>query len=300
MKSIPMISVQLVHILGPMKGEIQEILDPEISIGRHPSCQVRFPKDMAVISRYHARIVREGNRFKLIDQSANGTFLNGQQVTEAFLKNGDVLMFTDGGPKVSFLTKVIEGRVEADEPPLKAEVAPQAAAAGPAVSAPSPPPQQPQPAPRKEVSVQRVQVPLIIQYGPTLRSFKELPVTIGRNPACDFVVDHPALLDHHAQIFFSRDQYWVKDLTGKQLVRVNGLPIELQAPLTPDNQLSLSATGPSFRFLGAGRLAEIEDSMKKTSTLETPPEPEAGGPAEKPPPKSPKRAGGFVKKIFQR
>jgi pSer/pThr/pTyr-binding forkhead associated (FHA) protein len=296
MKSIPMISVQLVHIQGPMKGEIQELSDPEISIGRHPSCQVRFPKDMAVISRYHARIVREGNRFKLIDQSANGTFLNGQQVTEAFLKNGDVLMFTDGGPKVSFLTKVLEGRVVADEPPLRAEVAPQLAAAEPAVSAPPPPPQ---PAPRKEMSVQRAQVPLIIQYGPTLRSFRELPVTIGRNPACDFVVDHPALLDHHAQIFFSQNQYWVKDLTGKQLVRVNGLPVEIQAPLAPDNQLSLSATGPTFRFLGAGRLAEIEDPMKKTSTLEAPPAPK-GGPAEKPPTKSPKGAGGFVKKIFQR
>ena len=104
----PIIIMQLVHIQGPMKGEIQEFIESEISIGRHPSCHVRFPKDLAIISREHARIVREGNRFKLIDQSTNGTYLNGTKITEAFLKDGDILLFADGGPKVSFLTKIAE------------------------------------------------------------------------------------------------------------------------------------------------------------------------------------------------
>ncbi len=299
MKSKPMISVQLVHIQGPMKGEIQEFSDPEISIGRHPSCQVQFPKDMPVISRRHARIVREGNRFKLIDQSANGTFLNGQQVTEAFLKNGDVLTFTDGGPKVSFLTKVVEGRAEADLPPPRAEIEPRVVTRQPAVPDHPSTPSPPQPISGQEVAVQRAQVPLIIQHGPTLRSFKELPVTIGKNPACDVVLDHPGLLDQHAQIFFSQDQYWVKDLTGKQLVRVNGLPINVQAPLAADNRLSLSAAGPTFRFLGAGRLAEIEEPIRKTAESQAP-IPHAEGSAAKPSTQSKKATGGFVKKIFQR
>ena len=57
----PAIVVQLVHIEGPLKGEIQEFLEPEISIGRHPSCQVQFPKDLTIISRKHGQIIREGN-----------------------------------------------------------------------------------------------------------------------------------------------------------------------------------------------------------------------------------------------
>ena len=69
--------VQLVHIKGPFKGEIQEFLDNEIFIGRHPSCHVQSPNQLAIISRRHAQIIREGNRFKLVDQSANGTVLNG-------------------------------------------------------------------------------------------------------------------------------------------------------------------------------------------------------------------------------
>jgi len=89
MKRPPIIVIQLVHILGPLKGEIQEFIEPPISIGRHPGCHVRFPADLAPVSRKHAEITREGNQFKLIDHSANGTFVNGKQVKEVLLKDGN-------------------------------------------------------------------------------------------------------------------------------------------------------------------------------------------------------------------
>lgn len=247
MANVPVIVTQLVHIDGPLKGKIQEFSDPEISIGRHPSCHVQFPKDLKIVSRKHAQIIREGNRFKLINHSVNGTYLNGKKMPEAYLKDGDVLIFAEGGPKVSFLTKIEEGRPVVD---ISTPVTPEP---------PSTPQVQPKPQPAPEISVQKVQAPLIIQYGPTLRSFKELPVTIGKSPSCDFILDHPSVLDQHAQLFFSQNQYWVKDLTGRQSVSINGQPINIKAPLNPDNQLALSTQGPSFRFLGGGRLAEIEE-----------------------------------------
>jgi len=250
------IVVQLVHIDGPLKGEIQEFLDPEISMGRHPSCQVLFPKDLAIISRQHARIIREGNRFKLVDQSANGTFVNGKRVKEVYLKSGDVLIFAQGGPKVSFLTRVEEGRVQPQavtpsSTPAEAGIAP----------AQQPPAQQIQPErdSPSHVSIQKVQIPLVIQYGPTLRSFKELPVTIGRNASCDLSLDHPQILDKHAQFFFDQGQYWVKDLTGQNMILIDGQRINVQAPLHPNSTLSLSLKGPAFRFLGGGRLAESDE-----------------------------------------
>lgn len=110
MKNRPPIMVQLIHIEGPLKGEIQEFYDSEIYIGRHPSCLVCFPKDQALISRKHARIIREGNRFKLIDQSTNGTFVNGKKVNEIYLRDGDVLAISERGPKMSFLAKFVESR----------------------------------------------------------------------------------------------------------------------------------------------------------------------------------------------
>jgi len=277
MRDKPVILVQLVHIQGPFKGQIQEVTDESIFIGRHPSCHVQFPKDLSIVSRKHAEIVREGNRFKLIDQSSNGTFVNGKKIEEAYLKDGDVLMFSEGGPKASFLTKVLEDQpaVQPQSPVVPASPERSAAsvqepvAAAPVAEPPAPPvvtPQaaapQPPPPEAAQVSIEKVQKPLIVQYGPTLNSYRELPVTIGSAPGNDMVLAHPAIAERHAQIFFSQNQYWIKDLTGKDLVCLNELPIILNAPMNPNDILALSPQGPRFTFLGQGRLAEIEEPVK--------------------------------------
>jgi len=272
MKRVPAIIVQLVHMHGPLKGEIQEFTESEISIGRNPSCHVRFPAKLAIISREHASIIREGNRFKLVDHSVNGTLVNGKRVKEIYLKDGDVIDFAQGGPKISFLTRVGEAEVGIgiSEPPLQrkdrtssrpelrstaeqeAPVEPPKIPAARSATPPIPPKQ------KVEVPAGQVQAPIVIQYGPTLQSFKEVPVTIGKNPSSDFVLDHPGIMDRHVQIFFHQNEYWVKDLTGKNLISLNQKRVEVQAPLAADDELALSPEGPFFRFLGGGRLAELE------------------------------------------
>ena len=297
MKKAPTIIMQLVHIQGPLKGQIQEFSSETIFIGRHSSCDVQFPKDLDILSRKHARIIREGNRFKLIDQSTNGTFINGKQVQESYLKDGDILLFADSGPKVSFLTKLGESQADL---PQAAEI--------PSVQMPPPRPTQPQTpttplplppeVPAAAMKIERTQMPLIIQYGPTIRTFKELPVTIGKNPACDFSIDHPGLLDHHAQFFFSQGQYGIKDLTGKNQVTLNGSPVNVQAALHPESRVSLSSNGPSFRFLGAGRLAEIEESPPQEAIMPSP-TPEAPSVPEKKTTLPPNAAKKFINKFFK-
>src|SRR4030042_726601 len=231
MKQPPVIVVQLFHIQGPMplSGKESGFYGSSISIGRHPSCHLRFSSDLTQSSRQHAEIIREGNQFKLIDRSANGTFVNGKKVKEVFLKDGDVLMFGEGGPQVSFLTQMEEGLEERGIPP---ETTPREPRREIRIEPPrkEPPlqpkyPQEEKPqfissarAETPEVSVQSVKASLIIQYGPTIRSFKQLPITIGKSPKCEYPMNHPALSDQHAQIFFGQDQYRVKDLTGQKLV----------------------------------------------------------------------------------
>ncbi len=297
MATTPVIVIQIIHIEGPLKGEIQDLSDSEISIGRHPSCHVQFPKDLRIVSRDHARIIREGNRFKLMNLSKNGTFLNGKRIPEAYLKDGDVLMFAEGGPKVSFLTRIDAGRPAVDISTPVTPEPPQAPPAIPTAEPPPAPPIQPKPQPAPEISIQKVQAPLIIQYGPTLRSFNELPVTIGKGPGCDFILDHPSLINQHAQLFFSQNQYWVKDLTGRQAVSINGQPINIKAPLNPDNRLALSPQGPKFRFLEGGRLAEIEEPVSGFPVGELPERKNAleqidSNKAE------PKKPGSVFKKLF--
>ncbi len=269
MKQPPAITVQLVHLHGPMKGQIQEYDSDFIAIGRHPSCELRFPADLAIISRKHAEIQRDGNRFKVVDHSVNGTFVNGKRVSETYLKNGDVLTFAEGGeaPKVSFLIQVKEERM--DSQPRGPEAIPAAVPVSPPrepveparpLQAPRPPAVDPPKVFKAEapLEVATVNAPMVFQYGPTLRSFKQVPVTVGKHPNCQMVISHPALCDMHAQFFFHQNHYWVKDLTGRGQVLINGQVIALQSPLNMNDLVTLGTDGPAFRFLGEGRMAEAE------------------------------------------
>lgn len=174
-------------------------------------------------------------------------------------------MLAKGGPKVSFLTQMKEASVESELPisPHTREKTPISINQG---KAPMPCPQVPPPLtpPKQAIGVpppiQKVNAPLIIQYGPTLRSFNELPINIGKNPDCDFVLNHPAILERHARIFFSQNQYWIKDLTGQGLIQVNQKPVSMEVMLNKNDQLTFGPQGPFFRFLGEGRLAEDERS----------------------------------------
>jgi pSer/pThr/pTyr-binding forkhead associated (FHA) protein len=311
MTTIPYIIVQLIHIQGSLKGEIQEFADSEILIGRHPDCQVRFSRDEVTLSRIHARIVREGNRFKVVDQSTNGTYVNGARVPEAYLKDGDVIMFAEAGPKVSFLTRTAtappvdappaapkQEAMRQTQPPVEKPPRPGTPPPSPAAY-PTPPVERATPSngPADNVTIENVKVPFAIQYGPTLKSFHSLPIVIGKGSGCDFVINHPAILERHAQIFFAHDQYWIKDLTGQATLMIDGRPASRPSALTPDMQLALSVQGPRFRFLGGGRLAEIEDALPQDMAPDPAPKPAEGAPADKP--GSPgKKSGSLFKKIF--
>jgi len=249
-----MMVAQLVHIQGPLMGKIQEFFQTGIEVGRHPTCAVRFPADLVLVSRNHARIEREGNTFKLIDTSTNGTFVNGKRIKETMLKTGDVIGLGEGGPKFSFLTemRVGEGIPEPPRPPER-QTPPSLHAAQETI-----PPKR-QEAPAQVVSEKR-EVPLVVQYGPTLRSFKMVPVIIGRDPRCDVVLELSALRDRHAEIFFAQEEYWVRDLTGSGMVQINGTPAQSGSPVKVNDELVLAPGGPAFRFLGQGRFVELEKS----------------------------------------
>lgn len=325
MNGMPVIKVQLVHIQGPLKGQIQEYTETSITIGRHPSCTVQFPADTATISRKHAELVRVDNRYKVVDLSTNGTYLNGKRVTEAFLKDGDIIMLTEGGPKVSFLATITNEMMPinvstppAPEPiqaaaPLtpepsevskapvpQPEPAPRPEPQAPAYS-PAPKPVQsipverpaevpPQPVQPQQQTVQKVQAPLIVQFGPTLRSYKELPIVIGKKPDCDFVLMHPAMADQHAQIFFSQGGYWVRDLTGKDSITVNGSAIGFEARLKPQDVISLAPKGPAFNYISEGRFAEHEEEQEQETPAEVSASPAGEG----------KKSKSFLRDFFKK
>lgn len=69
----------------------QTLIGSSASIGREPSCDVRLDDDPAV-SRHHAMIYTQDGEVVLRDVgSSNGTFVNGERISEKVLHDGDTV-----------------------------------------------------------------------------------------------------------------------------------------------------------------------------------------------------------------
>jgi predicted component of type VI protein secretion system len=135
-------------------------------IGRREDADFRIP--LTDVSRKHCRLVKDGNYLLIEDLgSANGTYLNGQRVTDAELSPGDTLQI---GP-VQFLVQIDGVPAEDDLPgqntmvgravplamsndaSLEAQVPSPEPMVRPEAPVPSPPMAPPMPPPIPPVSV---------------------------------------------------------------------------------------------------------------------------------------------------
>lgn len=255
--------IQLIHLNGPLKGNIQEYDRTKILIGRHPSCHLIFPNDTVVVSRKHATISLEGDHYTITDHSTNGTFLNGKQIKKASLRDGDIIHFSEDGPQIRFSKPIFpqfdshsapkSNSHSAETPPIKGSEMGEGFFIHSLrkMKTSNPPPLSRMP------SENRAQ--LVIQYGPTLKSFDKSPIILGSSKACDMIFNQANITDKHAEIYFEQNKYWVKSLSPKTHVAINGIPVTSATPLSSHDILSLSPSGPKFNFFPNGRLAEIEN-----------------------------------------
>ncbi len=270
MKKAPPFKIELIHIAGPDKGRIDTFLNHDISFGRHPSCDVQFPADLKGVSRRHASIKREGNRFKIIDSSTNGTYLNGKPIKEAYLKNGDVITFALSGPKISFLSEKL--------PDLPGEIGDESAAvvrpAVPTGGTPSEEPlRQPQPSKTPDASIRQKTpdfpppeaspsnqsfMPIVIQLGPVIRSYDKPSVTIGSETDDDFTIDSPSREKVKLRIFFQDGRYWAQDPSYNGKITINNNLLDEPLSLSPGDTIELGGGKIRLEFLGEGRFAEVQ------------------------------------------
>ena len=85
--ALPTGAALLIVRSGPTAGA-RYLLDTDVTtVGRHPEADIFF--DDVTVSRRHAEITRDGSTFELVDQrSLNGTYVNGERVDRAILRNG--------------------------------------------------------------------------------------------------------------------------------------------------------------------------------------------------------------------
>lgn len=101
--SAPLVIVD--HLSGSRRGQRQE-LDATVRarFGRHPDCEVSFDahRDIDASSR-HAELRPAERGWVLVDLgSSNGTFVDGQRVTELAVVTGTAITveFGPGGPRI--------------------------------------------------------------------------------------------------------------------------------------------------------------------------------------------------------
>lgn len=72
-----------------------------MTIGRAADCDIQIPETLpgaATVSRYHARLEKHQERWRVIDgvtnqPSTNGVFVQGQRTRDNYLKDGDCIAF---------------------------------------------------------------------------------------------------------------------------------------------------------------------------------------------------------------
>ncbi|HSE11775.1 MAG TPA: GGDEF domain-containing protein [Rudaea sp.] len=81
-------SPRLIVVSGVLLGRQIELGESPVTIGRSSECTIALPHPS--VSRHHCRIWRENGRYRIEDLgSTNRTFLNGEVVTRADLRDGD-------------------------------------------------------------------------------------------------------------------------------------------------------------------------------------------------------------------
>lgn len=81
-------------VSGTGSGRSFELWQDRVNVGRDPSNVVCL--DHTTVSLHHAILVRTGDHYKVRDLiSTNGTYVNGERMTGAELRSGDVLRFGD-------------------------------------------------------------------------------------------------------------------------------------------------------------------------------------------------------------
>ena len=236
-------------------GCVYPIPPTGLVIGRGASCDIAL--EGTGVSRRHALVKPDGAGFVVIDESANGTFVNGARVQTAQpIRHGDVLgIDTDefrldvhgalpsphGEP--SGMTDLVGGLPEAD--PLGLGATHRLTARGPVVTPPLA-------APTQALAV------LEVSRGPLAgKSFRiERPVcAIGRGDHNEVRLNDASVSSSHASLLLKRGTWYVVDLQSANGTYVDGYRVATERALPDGGTLRVGDVVMKFRVLSAPREA---------------------------------------------
>jgi S1-C subfamily serine protease len=95
----------LTFLTGSRAGTALELPERNSTIGRDPNSDISFSPNEVLVSAQHATILFQNGAYILREEgSRNGTFVNGERLTEnRVLEHGDLVQFGAGGPGCRFV-----------------------------------------------------------------------------------------------------------------------------------------------------------------------------------------------------
>ncbi len=131
--------VKLISISPKGTRKVFPLVAPVTVFGRQSDCDLQI--QLSEISRQHCEVKMEGGKVFIKDRgSANGTFVNGQKITQQELKPGDVFSLANA---INFLVQIDGKPVNIDESKLRR--VPLAASSAPAAAPTKTVPSKPRP-----------------------------------------------------------------------------------------------------------------------------------------------------------
>jgi hypothetical protein len=110
---------------------------------------------------------------------------------------------------------------------------------------------------------------IAIEHGGRLYPVSSRPVTLGRSPTADIVINHGAVSRHHARIFRDETGFVVEDLNSRNGVRVDAHRVEGTAPLHPGVVLTLGDVSVVVRE-ARRRTSDALDAVGRGTSFDRP------------------------------
>ncbi|HET6899683.1 MAG TPA: FHA domain-containing protein, partial [Vicinamibacteria bacterium] len=226
---------RLVHLTGGLAGRVRDVDTEEVVLGRDPhAAQVVFPADDGTVSRRHALLrVQDGHLLLRDLDSSTGTFVDGHDIEEAELEDGDVFALGADGPRIR--VELAEGGTLVVDPSLVPARPP---------SIPAPPAAEP----AAVVPDSRLRV--TFTSGTRVGSSIELAGSVLRIGRADgSAVWTPAdriVSAQHAKIVRLEGGYVLIDLESRNGTYLGGHRIE-RSPLRHGDVVGLGPGGPEFK-----------------------------------------------------
>jgi pSer/pThr/pTyr-binding forkhead associated (FHA) protein len=98
---------------------------------------------------------------------------------------------------------------------------------------------------------------------PQVRNFVRPEVTIGRNPACDCILEDESISARHARLSYHQNQWWLEDLNSTNGTLLNQEKVTIPTVVMSGDEFSCGDTRLSISLPGELLITPTKTNLKR-------------------------------------